>query len=287
MYLLGIGTEGNGRAIVTYGNPDTAKNVSAYIPGLNTSLDAGFAGGDLKRASGIAIDAQSFDRSSASIAWLGYDAPQTGFDSNLPQNIRNLDVMGTERAGAGATSCNEFMAGISATNDHADPHITAVGHSYGSFTVGQAAQRDGGIPGADDIVLVGSPGTGADHARDPNVGKNHVFVGAADNDLATRLPSKARAAGLATGILPSYFADLSGDQVWFGTDPAHHRFGATRFAADDGPVPVVGGKGAMPAHSDCFDVGDGGGTRRPSESERNISLIVSGNPDEISREQPR
>ncbi|MGW2105673.1 alpha/beta hydrolase [Streptomyces sp. NPDC001948] len=288
MYLLGIGAEGNVRAIVAYGNPDTAKNVSAYVPGLNTSLDAGFAGGDLKRASDIAIDAQSFDPSSASIAWLGYDAPQTGFDSNLPQNIRNLDVMDSAKASAGATSYNEFMAGISATNDNSDPHVTAVGHSYGSFTVGQAAQRDGGIPGVDDIVLVGSPGTGADHAQDLNVGKNHVFVGAADNDLVTKLPSTAQAAAaLVSGIIPASLADPSGDQLWFGTDPSHRNFGATRFAVDDGPVPFVGGEGATPAHSDYFDVNDDAGARRPSESERNISLIVSGNSDEISRERPR
>ncbi|MFE7614234.1 alpha/beta hydrolase [Streptomyces sp. NPDC057496] len=287
MYLLGIGAEGNGRAVVAYGNPDTARNVSAYVPGLGTSLDADFAGGDLKRASDIAIDAQSFDASSASIAWLGYDAPQIGFDSNLPQNIRNLDVMGTEKASAGATSYNEFMAGISATNDHADPHITAIGHSYGSFTVGQAAQRDGGIPGADDIVLVGSPGTGASHAQELNVDKDHVFVGAADNDLVTKLPSKTQAAGLVSGVIPAVLADPSGSQVWFGTDPSHRDFGATRFAVDDGPVPFVGGEGATPAHSDYFDVDDGAGVRRPSESERNISLIVSGNSSEISREQPR
>lgn len=45
MYLLGIGDEGNGRAIVSYGNPDTARNVAAYVPGLNTSLDEDFARG--------------------------------------------------------------------------------------------------------------------------------------------------------------------------------------------------------------------------------------------------
>ncbi|WP_037854446.1 alpha/beta hydrolase [Streptomyces sp. NRRL S-340] len=287
MYLLGIGTEGNGRAIVAYGNPDTAKNVSTYVPGLNTSLDAGFAGGDLKRASDIAIDAQSFDASSASIAWLGYDAPQAGFDSNLPQNVSNFDVMGADKAESGATNYNQFMAGISATNDHADPHITAVGHSYGSFTVGQAAQRHGGIPGVDDIVLVGSPGTGADHAQDLNVGKNHVFVGAADNDLVTKLPSKAEAVALLGGPIPSYLADPSGDQLWFGTDPASHEFGANRFAVDDGPAPIIAGQGVTPAHSDYFNVNDDGGSRRPSESERNIALVVSGNSGEISREQPR
>jgi hypothetical protein len=92
------------------------------------------------------------------------------------------------------------MAGLSATNDHDDPHITAIGHSYGSLTVGQAAQRDGGIPGADDIILVGSPGTGADRAEDLNVGKDHVFVGSAENDPVTMLPSRQQAAAGTMGF---------------------------------------------------------------------------------------
>ena len=76
MYLLGIGDEGNGRAIVSYGNPDTSRNVSAYVPGLNTSLDEEFAKRDLKRARDTAIGTQRHDPSSAAIVWLGYDAPQ-------------------------------------------------------------------------------------------------------------------------------------------------------------------------------------------------------------------
>ncbi|WP_347404503.1 alpha/beta hydrolase [Streptomyces sp. MST-110588] len=77
MYLLGISDEGNGRAIVSYGNPDTARNVSAYVPGLGTALNEDFATIDLKRAKDTAIGAQKHDPSSASLVWLGYDAPNS------------------------------------------------------------------------------------------------------------------------------------------------------------------------------------------------------------------
>jgi alpha/beta hydrolase family protein len=180
MYLLGIGDEGRGRAIVAFGNPDTSKNVSAYVPGLGTALDEDFAKNDVKRAHDTAVGARKYDPSSAAIVWLGYDAPQIAPDAETL--LGNLDVMTDDDAKQGAPAYNSFMRGLGATNDHEDPHLTAIGHSYGSRTVGAATQEDGGIPGADDIILLGSPGVGVDKAEDLGVGKDHVFVGAAEND---------------------------------------------------------------------------------------------------------
>ncbi|MGI5041028.1 alpha/beta hydrolase, partial [Streptomyces sp. JAC128] len=143
MFLLGIGDEGNGRAIVSFGNPDTAKNVAAYVPGLGTSLDRDFAENDLKRARDTAIGAaeMSPDSPTASMVWLGYDAPQIDFNDVAG----SFDVAGEGAARLGASRYNEFMAGLSATNEHEDPHMTAIGHSYGSLTVGLAARERGAI----------------------------------------------------------------------------------------------------------------------------------------------
>lgn len=313
MYLLGIGDEGNGRAIVSYGNPDTARNVSAYVPGLNTSLDADFAKNDLKRARDTAIGANEMDPSSstASIVWLGYDAPQT----STGDPVGNFDVMAESNARAGASAYNKFMAGISATNQHGDPHVTAIGHSYGSLTVGLAAQERGGIPGADDVVLVGSPGTGARSADELGVGKQHVFVGAADNDPVTKLPNSREASGLGTGVaggastgfvlgmsagpvgaivggaaggiaggVAGYAAqDAQSEEsdVWFGTDPAHRDFGANRFAVSDGPRLLERGHSPTEAHSNYFD------PAKDQMSADNIARIVAGKSGEIERERPR
>ena len=226
MYLLGIGDEGNGRAIVSYGNPDASKNVSAYVPGLNTALDKQFVENDLKRARDTAVGAREYDRSSASIAWLGYDAPQLSAGGMAD----NADVMFTHRASSGATAYNEFMSGISAANRNEDPHVTAIGHFYGSLTVGQAAQREGGVPGVDDIVLLGSPGTGADSAEELGVGSKHVFVGAADNDVVTKMPAKEQVMLGVQGLVEAgtlgaeIFGEPSDDDRWFGRDPASEAF---------------------------------------------------------------
>ncbi|WP_327368913.1 alpha/beta hydrolase [Streptomyces sp. NBC_01217] len=313
MFLLGIGDEGNGRAIVSFGNPDTARNVSAYVPGLGTALDEEFAKSDLKRARDTALGAKEMnpESPSASIVWLGYDAPQTSAGDPLG----NLDVMGEQNARAGAHAYNRFMAGISSTSQYGDPHVTAIGHSYGSLTVGLAAQERSGIPGADDIILVGSPGTGARTAEDLGVGKDHVFVGAAENDPVTKLPNSKEASGIGAGVaggastgfvlgasagpvgaviggaaggLAGGFAgyasqDAQSDdsEVWFGTDPAHRDFGANRFAVSDGPRPFERGHGPVEAHSNYFN---------PSKdlmSADNIARIVSGKSEEIQRERPR
>ncbi|GAA2398320.1 alpha/beta hydrolase [Streptomyces glaucosporus] len=296
MLLLGIGDQGNGRAIVSYGNPDTAKNVAAYVPGLGTALDRDFATNDLKRARDTAIGAQKYDPSSAAIVWLGYDAPQLPAE----EAAGNAAVMSPHHARAGAPAYNSFMSGVSATNENADPHVTAIGHSYGSLTVGQAAQRPGGIPGADDIILIGSPGTGAEKAEDLNVGKGNVYVGAAENDPVTKLPSRPEGSGLlkegAKGFLTNgplggvlggvrgyVLGDVASDDedVWFGTDPASEEFGAKRFKVDDGPRPFVDGEGPTPAHSNYFNPG------KDQVSADNIAVIVAGQPEKIMTEDPR
>ncbi|MGW8666138.1 alpha/beta hydrolase [Streptomyces niveus] len=276
MYLLGIGDEGNGRAIVSYGNPDTSKNVSAYVPGLATKLDGDFAGGTVQRALDTAIGAQGHDPSSASIVWLGYDAPQ------------NVDVISTGDAERGAPAYNEFMNGLGVTNENKDPHLTAIGHSYGSLTVGTAAQQNGGIPGADDIILLGSPGVGVDKAEDLGVGKEHVYVGAADNDLVTQLPSKQQTGvgfiGAGAGPLGAYLlgdiADQGDDDLYFGKDPASQAFGANRFLVGDGPRPILD-MGGVDAHSEYFT------PDKDRVSANNIALIVAGVPEEIKTEEWR
>ncbi|MFE4451849.1 alpha/beta hydrolase [Streptomyces sp. NPDC056796] len=313
MFLLGIGDEGNGRAIVSFGNPDASRNVAAYVPGLGTALDKEFAEGDLKRARDTAIGAAEMNpqASTASIVWLGYDAPQIA----LSDVHGSLDVAGEGAARSGAYEYNEFMNGLSVTNQHEDPHLTAIGHSYGSLTVGLAAQQRGGIPGADDIILVGSPGTGARTAEELGVGREHVFVGAAENDSVTKLPNSRELSGLGSGIAggasagfavgahlgpagavvggvvggaaggaAGYFAQGAQSKesdVWFGTDPAHQDFGAKRFKVSEGPEPVQRGSGLVEAHSNYFH------PAKDQMSSDNIARIVSGKSGEIVRERSR
>ncbi|WP_240483722.1 alpha/beta hydrolase, partial [Streptomyces pathocidini] len=271
--LLGIGKEGQGRAVLAYGNPDVADNIAAYVPGLNTGLDD-IGGGDGTRAWNVADTAHSVDNDhrTSAIVWLGYDAPQfewTADPGNWTTGSGNLAVMTDDRAVRGGTDFGQFLNGLHATHEGESPHVTAIGHSYGSLTVGQAAQHGGGLP-ADDIVLVGSPGTGAESADRLGVGADHVWVGSARNDPVTHLPSPLEAVGGPLGAGVAHALDPR--EIWFGQDPAGEEFGARRFSVAEGDV--------AHAHSNYFDRGGGG-------SLENIANIVTGRYGSVSGDTPR
>lgn len=246
----------------------------------------------MKRAQDTALGAREVNPSSVAIVWLGYEAPQ------------DVDVMTTSRAKAGAPVYNEFMDGLQTTNRYReDLHLTAIGHSYGSLTVGTAAKQSGGIPGVDDIILLGSPGTGVDKAEDLGVGKEHVFVGAADNDIVTHLPSKGESvrgalgavagSGLGVvgavlgGVVGAAMADPEDDDLYFGKDPASEAFGAQRFKTLPGPHPVAGGD-PFQAHSNYFTPNRNGSDLDSDQvSADNIAAIVAGRPEDVIKEEHR
>ncbi|MEV4555816.1 alpha/beta hydrolase [Kitasatospora sp. NPDC049285] len=288
-YLLVIGDQGQGRAALSYGDPDTADDVVAYVPGLNTEV-RNLGGGDANRARDLWQTAHDLDptRTTASIAWLGYDAPQAkefGPDA--------LAVAGDARAKQGGEAYQGFLQGLRAAHEGPPAHLTALGHSYGSLTVGQAAQRPGGIP-VDDVILVGSPGTGAQHAAQLGVDPAHVWVGAAEHDPVSHLPSQREATGAGTGavvgglvgglpgaVLGGFLGDHLGrhgdpHELWFGQDPASAEFGARRFDVADGPL-------GFASHSDYWNQGDG----RDGHSLRNMGMIVSGHGDRVSGQERR
>ena len=251
LLLLAVGDEGQGRAVLSFGDPDAADHISAYVPGMGTRV-ADAAGKDADRA--LAVREAAGPRA-ASLVWLGYDPP-----------LAAQDAFSSGRATAGAADYNRFLAGLRATHDGPPPHITALGHSYGSLLVGQAAVRS---TGADEVVLVGSPGAGAGHASDLQVPPGHVWVGAAPDDPVPRLPSRLRVAasllGSVPGMLPTalHLTD-PGRETWFGRNPADPGFGARSFPVDDGPDTG----GIASAHSHYLDPG--------SRSLSAIARIVTG-----------
>ncbi|WP_051055306.1 MULTISPECIES: alpha/beta hydrolase [Kitasatospora] len=300
-YLLAIDTVGQGRAAISFGNPDTATDVVSYVPGLGTKI-GGAGGGDADRAKDLWTASKAADPSKdvASITWIGYDAPQLE-----GATLDSLAVAGTERAERGGASYQTFVQGLRATHEGEPAHMTALGHSYGSFTVGQAAQRPGGLP-VDDIILVGSPGTGAQRADQLGIDPKHVWVGAAENDPVTHLPSGAESTGMGVG---GYIGAAAGagfgplglitgavvgggggygvghlvdeHELWFGQDPASREFGGNRFAVEPGP------ELSADSHSDYWDFRDERQKKDPSASLANMAEIVTGNGGNATKQSPR
>ncbi|RDI68020.1 alpha/beta hydrolase [Nocardia pseudobrasiliensis] len=152
-----------GRAAVAVGDPDHADHISVATPGLGSNLNRSLAGmvgeaDTLKTESEWQLsNAGSTHRGEtvAAIAWFGYDPPQGGVDNPQPDTA---NVMWEGRAQEGAKPLADFYRGLDVASAQNDPHITALGHSYGSLTTSLALQQKAG--GVDDVVFYGSPGLG-------------------------------------------------------------------------------------------------------------------------------
>ncbi|MET8383221.1 alpha/beta hydrolase [Streptosporangium canum] len=239
--LLQLELGGLGKTAVSFGNPDEADNVAVYVPGTDTKLE-GFGGDDSKRAAATWDQANFFqpNKKIASIAWLGYDAPQWS-------GLLSLDrtPVFSPAASKGAPLLASFTDGLHAAHEPvSDVRLTVLGHSYGSTTVGKAAQlRPRSF--ADQLIFVGSPGGGAPQVND--LGVNPVWVGEAPNDLVGDLGAVAP----------------------LGGDPSKSNFGAPQFyVADSGDF-----VGTFAAHSKYWD--------DDSASLKNIGHLIDGQYDRL------
>lgn len=240
--------DGRGRAVIAIGDPDTADNTTVLVPGAQSSVRTGY----LSRPDGRNIyrEATRADpyRTNSVILWMGYRAPDSLLDPAVAQPF-------SARAGGRllAADLNALAASHIGT-----AHVTVVGHSYGSTTVADAAAGAG--LRADDVVLVGSPGTDLARSVDdfhlPATG--HVYVGAASSDPITGL-----------GGQPQLSLPGTSATVGLGADPAVDGYGSTRFKAEVRGV-------ALPAtgHSSYFDPG--------GESLFSIGDIASGHGDALA-----
>ncbi len=140
------------------GDPDNADHVSVTTPGLGTNLRESL-GSMMGEAQMLKLEAESQLRdvnksdTVATIAWIGYDPPQKEY-ANL--DIGNVVLQG--RAESAAPVLANFYEGLDTASTKNDPHITALGHSYGSLATSLALQESGRA--VDDVVFYGSPGLG-------------------------------------------------------------------------------------------------------------------------------
>jgi pimeloyl-ACP methyl ester carboxylesterase len=202
-YLLGFSTDGDGRAIVANGNPDTADHTAVYVPG--TTSDLASIEGNVNRMVNVwhSADAKAGGQSVSTITWLGYDAPDE-IVKDAPFKHYAYD---------GAPVFRDFMGGLGASHAGDTPaHTTVIAHSYGTTLVGAAAET--GNLRADDIVFAGSPGVRVSGADQLDVPAGHVWNEEADGDAVPDIGRWGR---------------LSGDYFIIPSDP---EFGANQMTTD-------------------------------------------------------
>ena len=242
--------DGDGRIAIAAGDPGSADNVAVVVPGLGT--DATSAPYHADRAATLYEAARTLDhtQTNATLFWVGYDAPD-----NLPWED-GWDAAGVIRedlAEAGGARLADTIDGLRAGRDGEPAHLTAIGHSYGSTTLGHGAHDEG--LAVDDIVVVGSPGLGGDtdHADELGIDPGHVWAGANSNDPVADL-----------GNHGAFHLETFGG-LGLGDDPVEDDFGANRFQAES---TSRGGINPFLDHSRYFD--------HDTESLANITRIVNG-----------
>jgi hypothetical protein len=199
--LMGIDGGGDGRAIVSLGDPDRAQHTAVFVPGINTDLLD--IGGDVDRIDNLQRAAQRLTPPGDDVAviyWLGYDTPGT------------IDALGYGSSRAGSHAFTPFVDALRATHepDSAPYHVTAVGHSYGTTVIAESALA--GSLRVDDIIAAGSPGMHTDRAAKLHIDPRHVWGGLARGDL------------IGGGL---------GDLAFVhGEEPTDKVFGGNRFAVD-------------------------------------------------------
>lgn len=229
-----------GLAAVAAGDAASAEHVAVLVPGrgadVTHDLDGLVAEADRLRAAARDLAPAT---ALATVAWLGYRTPKT------------ISVVANTRAISGGRRLAAFTEGLAAARridrvlrtGAPALHVTLVGHSYGSLTVGHAMRRR---PPAGDVVLLGSPGVAADSALALTGAPARVFVGEARGDPIA-------------------------DVAWFNTDPSAPAFGARVLQTDGGVDPVAGTRlRPSTGHGDYYTAG--------SESLRNIAAVAVGLP---------
>jgi RHS repeat-associated protein/fimbrial isopeptide formation D2 family protein len=152
---------GNGEMVIVYGDLLNAQNIGVSVPGLDSTIYAGGVRNNARRLR------DKNDSSTATIAWLGYDAPE-----------KNTSVITQGRARDGAKKLGAFMKELNIPDDK---NVTLVGHSYGSLVVGHALKT--GAVHVDNVVVVGSPGMSVHNASGLHLDGTNFWAGGAPGDF--------------------------------------------------------------------------------------------------------
>ncbi|MGW3913025.1 alpha/beta hydrolase [Streptomyces sp. NPDC005070] len=227
-HFLTFDGRGNGRAVEVIGDLAHADRVAVLVPGSDTTLETY----GRFRAGALALHDRLGPRG-AVVAWLGYETPGTV----------STTVLTAARAEDAAPRLREFLGRLRGVVGRS-AHVSLLCHSYGTVVCGRAA------PGLDvsDIVVLGSPGTGASSAAALHT-TARVWAARGSADWVAHVPHTS--------------LGLFGTTVGFGSDPVSPSFGARVFRA-----------GAA-GHSGYFAPG--------SESLANLTRIVLGDTSEVTR----
>lgn len=241
-----------GRTMLSYGNPETADNVAVLVPGMFSRTSA--ISDSMKGIRNLQRQARQVDPTKTTCVILdqGYDAPG------------GPDVVSGRQADEGGRRIAADLQDIAESRRGRGP-LTLVAHSYGTTTAGFALSRHGAYRHVDDVVLLGSPGTGrhTSNVGDLHMTRDHVFAGSNSHDPVTTI------------------------YAGHGGNPAMDHYGATRIRAEDTPRPgddPTPGVTDVHDHLRYLDTADGVEGHAADPSLRAVGDIVTGHADRLQSE---
>jgi len=236
--LLSVDPTGEGKAVIVLGNLQTADYVTYMVPGMFYTVDGQLGAwtgdaADLYKQQVTWLHRLSTDDPSdahktvAVVAWMGYQTPDL-------TNIGSLALADTAKV-----TLTRDVEAMQAQRVDNPAFTTIIAHSYGS-TAALMALTDSQLT-VNALVLVGTPGSSAQSAKDLSVLNNNVWVGAAAWDPVTT-------------------------SAFFGSDPSAQSYGAHKLGVGGG-TDVITGKplGQSIGHNEYFDPN--------TESIRNMALV--------------
>lgn len=213
-HVLLLDPEGDGKAIVAYGNPDTADNVATLLPGMGTTLDSADTYLDRIERTRQAAERIAPDEATATIWWEGYDAP----------DAMNPSVMTDGDAEEGAGELDDFVDGLRATHDGSFRN-TALAHSYGGTLFGVTA-RDHGID-VDGATFLGSVGIAVDDVEDLGLDPETLQSAKGGGDWSAKYFDWGAGAGSdpEDAGVPTFDSDSSGHSGYWGDKKTMEKVG--------------------------------------------------------------
>ncbi|MEV6495211.1 alpha/beta hydrolase, partial [Actinoplanes sp. NPDC051633] len=158
LHLIAFDNAGDGQAVVSIGNPDTAKNVATLVPGITNELNN--IGHQIDRATTLRPD-----NDTATVVWLDYNTPEALIGAEPGAN--SLTPLSDLRARDGADDLARFQTGLRATHMGTASNNVVVAHSYGTTVAGIASHEYG--LNADKLVFVASTNPGVDNVSELNL----------------------------------------------------------------------------------------------------------------------
>ncbi|CAG8706179.1 23017_t:CDS:1 [Dentiscutata erythropus] len=219
-YLLGFNMEGTGHFILSIGLPETADNIVTTVPGVgrgvNDVLYQDLSNNDATASKISEILKNSGNINNALIIWDDYDAPV-----DLPA------AFGSSRDNAreAAPALELFQQGLVAIHKGTPPHITVVGHSFGTDVVTETTINGHKLV-SDDAILIGSPGVPVDHAS--QIANNMIPSNTGQNRTPrTRVWASRTGSDPITCLFNDFLRSFA-----LGTDTVSNAFGASIFTSD-------------------------------------------------------